>query len=104
MFNAILKEVLGAFLKLSATSSTGSANLSGTSSTGSAGLSASSSEGSSKEPPKPPAYGPPAYQPPAYEPPPPPPSTMRPSSYAPANSPYESFTRRRTGQQIRKKF
>ncbi|XP_072745777.1 uncharacterized protein [Anoplolepis gracilipes] len=98
--NDILKEVLGAFLKLSATSSTSSANLSGTSSSGSAGLSASSSEGSSKEPPQTPAYGPPTNAP--YEQPPP---SMRPPAYnPPASSPYETFTRRRTGQQIRKKF
>ncbi|XP_050447107.1 LOW QUALITY PROTEIN: uncharacterized protein LOC126849370 [Cataglyphis hispanica] len=89
--SAILKEVLGAFLKLSATSSTSSANLSGTSSSGSAGLSASSSEGSS-QPPKTPAYGPPTNPP--YEAPP----SMRPAYSPPASSPYETFTRRRAHQ------
>ncbi|KMQ97305.1 hypothetical protein RF55_2363 [Lasius niger] len=99
MISAILKEVLGAFLKLSATSSTSSANLSGTSSSGSAGLSASSSEGSSKEPPKTPAYGPPTGSQ-SYEVGPPP--SMRPSYASPASSPYEQFTRRRSRQQIKK--
>ncbi|XP_029667318.1 uncharacterized protein LOC115237997 [Formica exsecta] len=92
MISAVLKEVLGAFLKLSATSSTSSANLSGTSSSGSAGLSASSSEGSSQEPPKTPAYGPPTNPP--YETPP----SMRPAYSPPASSPYETFTRRRAHQ------
>ncbi|KAL6441604.1 hypothetical protein ACFW04_003620 [Cataglyphis niger] len=89
--SAIFKEALGAFLKLSATSSTSSANLSGTSSSGSAGLSASSSEGSS-QPPKAPAYGPPTNPP--YEAPP----SMRPAYSPPASSPYETFTRRRAHQ------
>ncbi|XP_070163002.1 uncharacterized protein [Polyergus mexicanus] len=92
MISAVLKEVLGAFLKLSATSSTSSANLSGTSSSGSAGLSASSSEGSSQDPAKIPAYGPPTNPP--YEAPP----STRPAYSPPASSPYETFTRRRAHQ------
>ncbi|KYM97043.1 hypothetical protein ALC62_12308 [Cyphomyrmex costatus] len=100
-----LKEVLGAFLKLSATSATSSANLSGTSSSSSAGLSASSSQ-SSGEPEKP-TYGPPTYGSPTnppYSPPSPPPS--RPSYAAPpsTNSPYVSFTRRQVLRQPIKKF
>ncbi|KYN23496.1 PREDICTED: protein SPT2 homolog [Trachymyrmex cornetzi] len=95
-----LKEVLGAFLKLSATSATSSANLSGTSSSSSAGLSAGSSQ-SSEEPEKP-TYGPPTNPP--YSPPPPPPS--RPSYAVPpsTNSPYVSFTRRQVLRQPIKKI
>ncbi|XP_011638899.1 uncharacterized protein LOC105428338 [Pogonomyrmex barbatus] len=96
-----LKEILGAFLKLSATSSTSSANLSGTSSSSSTSLSASSSQ-SSQEPPKPtygapthPPYAPPSYAPPsmpAYSPP------------ASTNSPYVSFVRRQVARKQIKRF
>ncbi|KYN35382.1 hypothetical protein ALC56_10217 [Trachymyrmex septentrionalis] len=92
-----LKEVLGAFLKLSATSATSSANLSGTSSSSSAGLSASSSQ-SSQEPEKP-TYGPPTNPP--YSPPPSRPSYAVPPS---TNSPYVSFTRRQVLRQPIKKI
>ncbi|EGI70809.1 hypothetical protein G5I_00391 [Acromyrmex echinatior] len=93
-----LKEVLGAFLKLSATSATSSANLSGTSSSSSAGLSASSSK-SSEEPEKP-TYGPPTNPP--YSPPP----SSRPSYAIPpsTNSPYVSFARRQVLRQPIKKI
>ncbi|XP_014475631.1 PREDICTED: uncharacterized protein LOC106744962 [Dinoponera quadriceps] len=89
MITSVLKEVLGAFLKLSATSATSSANLSGTSSSSSTGLSASSSESKEQQP----TYGTPTR--PSYAPPPQP---TRPA-YAPpgsTGSSYTTFTRRQT--------
>ncbi|EFN87761.1 hypothetical protein EAI_13396 [Harpegnathos saltator] len=93
LISGAIKEILGAFLKLSATSSTSSANLSGTSSSSSANKSASSSE--SKEPqPAHPTYGPP-MRPPYYAPP----TYTSPES---TSSPYITFTRRQTRQKIKK--
>ncbi|XP_011167151.1 uncharacterized protein LOC105201019 [Solenopsis invicta] len=93
-----IQTILGAFLKLSATSSTSSASLSGTSSEGSSKQSASASSKTSQETP---TYGPPTHA--TY------PHTYHPTyvaapkpSYAaspPASSSYTSYTQRRTRQQ-----
>ncbi|XP_012537373.2 uncharacterized protein LOC105837290 [Monomorium pharaonis] len=96
-----LQEILGAILKLSATSSTSSSSVSGASSSSSADLSAGSSQ-SSKEP-ETPTYGPPTYKPPTYAPPPPKPSYQPDYAGPPPNpdSPYVTFTRRQVARRQR---
>ncbi|XP_011700721.1 PREDICTED: uncharacterized protein LOC105457605 [Wasmannia auropunctata] len=105
---APLQEVLGAFLKLSSTSSSSSANLSGASSSSSTSLSAGSSQSSHPTTTAKPTYGPPPKPPHYashhyYAAPPAPPSSY--NSYAPAStsSAYTSYARRQVARQ-KKKF
>jgi len=93
--NDAIQQILGSFLKLSATSSTSGANLSASMSSSSTSLSAGSSDGSSDSS-KPPA---PTYNAPAT---PPYPHSPRPTYYTSTNSPYATLFARRQVKPIKK--